>query len=244
MDIFWSKDFLGGPFVLLGKEHLIAIAILILLCVGLFLWQNPSEIAKRTFRYGLAAILLVDEFFWHVWNYTNGVWSIKTTLPFHVCSILVFLSVVMLITKNYTLYEISYFLGLGAATQAILTPDLGIYSFPHFRYFQTFISHGSIVLATIYMTAVEGYRPQWKSLLRVVAMLSIYAIFVGGINALLGSNYMFIAHKPETPSLIDLLAPWPFYIAELIGIALIVFVILYLPFAIKDWKFKNTTTSS
>jgi len=240
MDNFWSKDFIGGPFVLMGLQHLIALTILALLGIGLFLWRSPSEKAKRNIRYGLAIILVVDEFVWHLWNYSNGVWSIKTTLPFHVCSILVFLSAAMLISKNYSLYEICYFLGLGAATQAILTPDLGIFTFPHFRFFQTFVSHGSIVLAALYMTAVEGYRPHWKSLLRVIAILSIYTIFVGGINALLGSNYMFIAHKPETPSLIDLLAPWPFYIVELIGIALFVFIILYLPFAIRDWTRKDS----
>lgn len=38
----------------------------------------------------------------------------------------------------------------------MLTPDAGLYGFPHVRFFQIFISHGSIVAAAVYMTAVEG----------------------------------------------------------------------------------------
>lgn len=42
-----------------------------------------------------------------------------------------------------------------------LTSDLKIdmYAFPHFRFFQVFLSHGGIVTAAIYMTFIEGYRP-------------------------------------------------------------------------------------
>jgi uncharacterized membrane protein YwaF len=59
-------------------------------------------------------------------------------------------------------------------------------------------------------------------------------IFV--LNLLLGSNYLFIAHKPETPTLIDALPEWPLYILFLELIGLIVCSILYAPFAIKDWR--------
>jgi uncharacterized membrane protein YwaF len=45
-----------------------------------------------------------------------------------------------------------------------------------------------------------------------------------------------INHKPELPSLLDLLPPWPVYIVymELIGVASM--LLLYLPFAFKDWR--------
>ncbi len=45
-----------------------------------------------------------------------------------------------------------------------------------------------------------------------------------------------INHKPDLPSLLDLLPPWPIYILymELIGIVSI--LLLYLPFLIKDLR--------
>lgn len=129
-----------------------------------------------------------------------------------------------------------YFLGIGGATQALLTPDAGIYGFPHFRFFQVIISHGAIVTAAIYMTFVDGYRPYRASLGRVALWGNIYMVVVGLINWVLGSNYLFIARKPDTPSLIDLLGPWPWYILSLELVALVLCLLLYLPYLIRDRK--------
>jgi len=234
MSNYFTKDYIGEAFVFLGPHHLVALAALLAICIFLFLWRNPSERTKRNFRYSVAAVLILNEMTWHAWNYFNGIWTVQTMLPFHLCSVLVFLSAVMLVTKNYTLYEIIYFLGIGGAIQAYLTPDLGKYGFPHIRFFQVFVSHGSIVIAAIYMTAVEKYRPHLSSILRVLILLTIYAAVIFPLSLLIGSNYLYIALKPLDPSLIDLLPPWPWYILELAGVAVLEFVILYLPFAIKD----------
>ena len=82
----------------------------------------------------MALILIVNEFGWHLWNLVNGTWTVQTMLPLHLCSVFVFLSAIMLVTRSYTIFEYAFFLGIGGALQAFLTPDLGIYSFPHFRY--------------------------------------------------------------------------------------------------------------
>jgi hypothetical integral membrane protein (TIGR02206 family) len=160
-------------------------------------------------------------------------------LPLHVCSILIWLSGFMLIFGNYVVYEFAYFMGIGAAIQYLLTPDLGIYGFPHFRYFQTFLSHGILLISAIYMTVVEGFRPTWKSLLRVTIGANIYMAIVYPINLWLGSNYLMINSKPATASLLDVLPEWPVYILYMEAIGLVTFLILYLPFAIKDWREKR-----
>jgi hypothetical integral membrane protein (TIGR02206 family) len=157
-------------------------------------------------------------------------------LPLHLCSLLVWLGAWMLITKSYKIYEFMYFMGIAGAIQVLATPDLGIYGFPHFRFFQTFLSHGLIITAAIFMTVVEGFRPTWKSMIRVAVWMNVYALIIYFVNNYLGSNYLMINHKPELPSLLDLLPPWPIYIAymELIGVASV--LLLYLPFAIKDLR--------
>jgi hypothetical integral membrane protein (TIGR02206 family) len=77
---------------------------------------------------------------------------------------------------------------------------------------------------------VEGYRPTFQSLLRVLVWGNVYMAAVGVVNALLGSNYLFIAHKPDTPSLIDLMPPWPWYILVIELMAVVLVTLLYLPF--------------
>lgn len=59
---------------------------------------------------------------------------------------------------------------------------------------------------------------------------ALYALFVGLANRALGSNYMYLARPPDTPSLIDRLGPWPWYIGWLVVIALGTMLLLYLPF--------------
>lgn len=245
MNEFFSKGFSGGPFVLFSTSHWVAIAIIILFNLSfLFLRRSPDQKIRTRLRYGMAAVLLIDETFWHVWNLVTGQWTVQTMLPLHLCSVFVFLSAYMLARRDYTIYEFAYFLGIGGAAQAILTPDLGIYDFPHFRYFQVFVSHGLIVSAAIYMTVVEGYRPTWRSLGRVLVWSNVYMLFVGTVNALIGSNYMFIAHKPETASLIDVLGPWPWYILSLEAVGFVLFFLLYLPFVFRDLAARRAVASS
>jgi len=237
---YFAADWKGAPFELFGPHHLIGIAIILLINLYLiFGWKNPSPRAKLIFRYALATVLVATESLWHWWNWYVGVWSVQYTLPLHICTILVWVIAATLYTGNYKLYDFIYFLGIGAGMQAILTPDSGIYGFPHFRFFQPLVSHGAIVTGAVYLTAIEKLRPTWKSFVIVVLGTNVYMAFIFVLNLFLGSNYLFISHKPETPTLIDALPDWPWYIAflELIGAA--VCLLLYAPFALKDWRVKR-----
>ncbi len=237
MGQFFAKDWTGEPFQLFGSAHLTALAIVLAINLAIvFLWRNPSPRSRRIVRYTLASVLVVNETLWHLWNYTTGQWTIQTMLPLHLCSIMVWLSAYMLAFENYALYEFVYFMGIGAALQALLTPDAGRYGFPHFRFFQTIVSHGAIITAAVYMTVIEGFRPYGKSLLRLVIGLNIYMAFVMVVNSLIGSNYLFIARKPDTASLIDVLGPWPWYILSIEAIGVVICLILYLPFVFRDWR--------
>ncbi len=232
---FFVKDYTGAPFELFGIAHLIALACVVLLNVFIYLFRKKfTPKGRQYFRYTVATILLLNETAWHLWNYFTGQWTVQTMLPFHLCSILVWVGAIMLITKNYAIYEFAYFLGIAGATQALLTPDAGIYGFPHFRFFQVFISHGLIVTSAIYMTIVEGFRPYWKSLGHIALWGNVYMVAIFVLNLLIGSNYLFIAHKPETASLIDVLPPWPWYILALEGIGAVMCLVLYTPFIIRD----------
>jgi len=234
---YFALNYKGAPFVLFDAAHLTAMGILAAICLSMLYFRTVwNEDARRRFRIGLAIFLFVCELSWHAWSLWTGTWSIQTHLPLHLCSIFVWLSIIMLLTKNYAIFELAYFLGIGGAIQAVITPESGIYGLPHFRAIQTLAGHGSIVLAGLYMTWVEGYRPTWASFRKVVLWTNIYMVIVFFVNQAIGSNYLFIASKPNTPTLIDFLAPWPWYILQLEVIGLAVCLALYLPYAIKDWS--------
>jgi hypothetical integral membrane protein (TIGR02206 family) len=232
---YFAADYQGQPFELFGMTHWAALAALVLLNLYLLNFRNSGDRTKGAVRWILALILWGNEIAWHYWNYAVGKWTIQTMLPLQLCSILVSLGAWMLVTKSYRIYEFMYFMGIGGALQALATPDLGIYGFPHFRFFQTFISHGLIVTAAIFMTAVEGFRPTWKSMVRVFVWMNVYALIIYFVNIYLGSNYLMINGKPATPSLLDLLPPWPIYILYMEAIGVITMIVLYIPFVINDW---------
>jgi len=233
---FFAAVYQGGAFELFGATHFAALGALIVLNIFLLSFKNASDGTKSAIRWTLALILLVNEIAWHYWNYAVGKWTIQTMLPLHLCSLLVWLGALMLMTKNYRIYEFMYFMGIAGAIQALATPGLGIYGFPHFVFFQYFISHGLIITSAIYMTVVEGFRPTWKSLARVAIWMNIYVIIVYFINVAIHSNYLMINYKPNTPSLLDLLPDWPIYILYMELIGVISILLLYLPFAAKDLR--------
>jgi len=236
MDQFFAGDYPGPAFEFLGGAHLGALLFLVLLNLFLLRFRHADEKTRHTVRWTLALILWGNEVAWHAWNYAVDRWTIQEMLPLHLCSILVWIGALMLVTRNYRIYEFMYLMGIGGGIQALMTPDLGIFGFPHFRFFQTFLSHGLIVTSAIYMTAVEGFRPTWGSVWRVALWMNLYLIPIFFLNKAIGSNYLMINHKPPNPSLLDLLPDWPVYILYMEAIGLVTVLLLYSPFAIKDWR--------
>jgi len=240
MNTFFAKDFSEGPFILFSLQHWIAILCIIVAGVIIIsLQRNAGPQSRKRLRWTLAIILIINETTWQLWNLFTGQWTIQTMLPLHLCSALVWLSAYMLISKNRTIYEFAYLIGIAGALQAILTPDLGQYAFPHYRYFQVFVSHGCIIISALYMTIVEGFRPTWQSVKRVAIYGNIYLVAVFILNILIKSNYLFVAHKPETASLLDMLPPWPIYILVIELLAAIFILLFYAPFAITDLRKKK-----
>jgi hypothetical integral membrane protein (TIGR02206 family) len=190
--------------------------------------------ADPALRWTMAALLLANEIGLSLWKAGHGAWRIQDTLPLHLCGVSVLLAVVMLPLKSYALFELTYFWAVGGALQGLVTPDTDGYDFPHWRFLQTFISHGLIVVANIYMIVVLGMRPTWLSLLKSLAVLNAWAVLMLLFNRLTGANYGFLCRKPEQPTLYDVLGPWPWYLASLEALAIGISLLVFLPFLI--WR--------
>ena len=240
MNGFFVFDYTGEPFQLFGTKHLIVIAFYAAVILWFFLgWKNPSEAGKKRMRYLLAGILIVGETTWHIWSAVGGTWTLTYHLPLHICSIMVWLSIYMLFTKNYRIFEFAYFIGLAGAMQAFLTPEAGIYGIWHFRAVQTLVVHGTLMVVPIYMALKEGFRPTWRSFVRVAVGVNLYMILIHFVNLGLESNYLFTRHKPPSASLLDVLGPWPWYILSMEALGFVIFFLLYLPWMIKDLRAKK-----
>lgn len=225
-------DLGSNALVAYSMPHLIAVAAILLLCTFLFVCRNSfkTEKSRKTFRYLFAAFIALQQASIYIWYTISGEWSAEVTLPLQLCDLSLFLSIAVLLTKRKLISELLYYWGMGGATQAILTPDIGNYTFPHFVFYQFFTSHCVILLACIYMIAVEKFRPSPQSVLRTFLITNLYALLILPVNQLTGGNYLFLSRKPMGGSLLDLLGPWPWYLLSLEAVALLIFTLLYLPF--------------
>jgi len=209
-----------------SAAHYAGIAMTVVLAAAIIgfrkLLRRPQ--ADRIVRYILAALLVSSEISLYVWYEVTDNWGLHS-LPFQLCSLMIWVSAALIATRSRRLYEIAFFLGILGAMQAIMTPNLDA-TYPQFRYFHFFLAHAAIIAASVYMTAVAGYRPTIGALFRALGWLHVLAIPAAVANAVSGTNFMFLARKPETGSLLDLLSPWPWYLLELEGIALLLCLLL------------------
>lgn len=233
--IFDVHDF--AVFSAYSLSHIIALSILVCLATLLYIGRHylKKMHKENIVRFILIATLVLSELSLNVWYIWQGRYDVKDTLPLELCSVSLYLCIIMLIWKSRWIFQIVYFTGLGGAVMALLTPALD-YAYPHFRFIEFFAAHIAIILSVLYMVWIEQYRPTLKSVFITMGFLNILLIIVGSINWLTGGNYMFLAGKPTTASLLDILGPYPWYLISLEIVALLLFMLLYIPFFRKKNK--------
>lgn len=234
----WLDPYDAAPFIAFSTSHMISIIIIAALVLLLFLFRHSlrrlSERSSRLMRIALAALMIGCEIVLQLWYVYGGIWSLQTSLPLELCSLTLLLSALLLLTRTRWLYSAVLFAGIAGALMAIVTPNLG-YAFAHFRFIQFFTAHAMIILALLYMTWVEQFRPGWRSVAGSMIFVNVAAVMVYVADVLLGANYMFLRHKPNTPSVLDMLGPYPVYILGEEILALVLFTLLYIVlFAIPD----------
>lgn len=62
----------------------------------------------------------------------------------------------------------------------------------------------------------------------------LYVAAAGAADYALGTNYGFLRDKGDHVSLLTWLAPWPWYIGELVAIGLFSLAVYYAPFFVLD----------
>lgn len=192
--------------------------------------KNPRG---RTLATGLLAFLNLA-----VYPLSQAAWlnvperGLENILPLHLCDIAAIVAGFALLTRNRTLCDLTYFWGLAATIQGLVTPAIQI-GYPSLPFVMFFVHHFSVVAAALYLPLVEGWRPQspwWRSPVRALLWAEVYLAAAMVINRPLGTNFGFAAHKPVNPSLLDHLGPWPWYLLSLQAVALLLFFLLGLPF--------------
>jgi hypothetical integral membrane protein (TIGR02206 family) len=216
-------------FEMFSVSHFVIIALLILGSFLIFINRDKLKDKKwRRAEVGVGISLFLIEVCYHLWMVVNDRWDASHGIPLELCSISLILSVLLLLTRKKVIYEILLFTALLGASQAIITPLLN-FDFPHFRFFHFFYTHLMMIWVVFYFTWVQGYRPTIGSVVKLFVFLNVLLPIIMLINKAVDGNYMFLSHKPNSASLLNLLGPYPWYILSmeflLITLSLIVWLI-------------------
>lgn len=179
----------------------------------------------------LALVLVVDEASWWVYLALGGgvPGERAQPLPLQLCDVAILVAAAALWTRWPLLVEVTYFWALAGTLQALVTPDLP-HHFPTYPYFQYYIAHGGTVAAALVLVVGLRIAPRPWAVLRVIGITAAYAALVYAVDAVTGADYMFLRAKPDTPSLLDELGPWPWYILSASALGIVLFAILDSPF--------------
>jgi len=226
----------ASVFVTLGAQHLVALLVSLASGVALvcFVRARRSARLERAVRWTLAMGCLgcLGFMLWTGWSLG---FSWQWLLPLHLCDLSLLVATVALLSAGRLAYELLYFWGIGGAVQALLQPNI-FAGFPSAECLCFFLAHALVITSALHATVVQQRRPAVLSILRVWLVTNVYGITVFWLNFALGTNYLFIRHKPPTPSLLDLMGEWPYYVAVLDVVALAILALCYVPFLILDWR--------
>jgi hypothetical integral membrane protein (TIGR02206 family) len=183
-------------------------------------------------RRSLAVALIVLEVGMIAAKFHGG--ATEELLPMHLCDWALVATAIGLWFRSQTGFDLGYFWALAGTFQALLTPAIE-FTVAWWRLCGFFYSHALIVVGVLHLLLVERMRPWPRSLLRLFVWSEIYLATALAVNALTGSNYGFLAHRPAQATLLDHFSDtrW-LYVTQINGVALVAFALLYLPWLVAD----------
>jgi hypothetical integral membrane protein (TIGR02206 family) len=164
-------------------------------------------------------------------KYMLGTFLAAEDLPFHLCNTSVFLSPLLMHTRNRALFYILFCWILSGTLQGILTPNI-YESMLHYNAVRYWTIHCGLVFEMVFCVAILRQRMTFRGSFVAFGAIQLYALIIFPTNYLLGANYGFLNAKPAHASLFDVLGAYPYYLGSLELVAVLLFLVCALPFYI------------
>lgn len=116
----------------------------------------------------------------------------KGFLPFHLCSMALWIAVLYIWTENYFWGVIYILLCVPGAIGALLFPNWDAYPLFNYMHIHAFISHGLIVAFGIWLIWSGKVVPKWKDFWMPVVFGIAGFIILYWVNGVIGTNYWFL----------------------------------------------------
>ena len=132
-------------------------------------YRAADEDKRKKIRIVIASLIMLDEIVKDIIMPITGLWD-WSFLPFHLCSISVFVVFIHALTGNRILEEYAYAITLPTASMAMAFPDW------------------TGALPLLY----GGFIPSAKQLFRLIPIVAFLAFVMYFVNGALGTNFFFV----------------------------------------------------
>jgi hypothetical integral membrane protein (TIGR02206 family) len=209
-----------------GTSHVIALAVCVVGIVAIVLLGRRAQGSGVNRALAVAIVLITIPL--QVAQLLPDEWNPRTSLPFQLCDLAWMFAVHALWTRSRLSATVTYLWGITLTTQAMVTPDLAS-DFPEPRYLMFWAMHILIVWAAFHLVFGLRLLPTWATYWTTVGITALWAGSMMVYNAVADTNYGYLNGKPASASILDLLGPWPFYVAVEILLIMAVWAALTWP---------------
>ena len=192
---------------------------------------NKSDKFKSNFTTFFALLMTFEYVFIQSYFVYKGIWTPQDSLPFHLCRLMLFNTIILLFSRNQIAFELLLFIGMVGGFHSLMTPEL-THGSDLVLLIDYFLVHGGLIAAPLYCIFVLGMRPRKMAWLKSFFYLQFFVVAVAIIDYFLGANYMYLAVKPEVNNPF-LIGDWPYYIIGLELATLLHAFLVYIPFYLK-----------
>lgn len=168
-----------------------------------------------------------------VWLQGQPDYDPATDWPLQLCHWAAAAAALALMTGRRLWRTLAYFWGLALCTQALITPNLtdGPGTWPFWFFWST---HAMTVAVPLYDALGRGFRPGWRDYAIACGAAALYVAIVLPIDLATGWNYGFVGPgRPEIPTIVDYLGPWPVRLVFIGAIAAAAMAIVLLPWVVR-----------
>lgn len=180
--------------------HIFWLVLCTVLAVGCcVLYRRLAERGRRNMRWVMTALVVGDELWKMAWLFALGLYR-ATYLPFHLCSINIFLIVFFAVKPTKTVGNFLYAICIPAALAALLFPTWTELPFWNCMHLHSFSVHILLFVTPLMLTVGGDIKPDVRVLPKCLLLLLGLAAVAKVVNILLDTNFMFLeAAYPGNP---------------------------------------------
>lgn len=230
-------------------NHFIWLALCIAFIAGLLVAALKFKWSLKTCSLIVAGISLASELckiFTHIDPVENNDWSTggvisAGALPFHLCSILIFVWFYVALAKpskkTQFLLNFATPVAMIGGILALLIPTSGVDFLKPYAY-QCFVYHAGIVWYALYLLITKQVKLTLKvylTNLAVIACLTVLMIWINGALQTYNTNFFYVVRPPmKGLPYLTLKYGWYVYFVHLVVAAVLLFTIVSLPNLIQE----------